>query len=222
MELAALPRGVFELICVLSETTHPDGAPRSAPATAVLNWRRGVGRRGIVTHSNSRRKSPGQESRATFTPDGGGWNRSQTARPLRSASPLHSSSHCSRRFGDAPAGRFSSQPTYVYAYARHSVADCPQGQLCDPAPPRSCGAPRGIAQGDVHAAPALHATLFRARRVALSVPAVLGLPAFALLPLAPLACTRFRRHRVRCLDGAGGGSWRDGSLPASSSLRLCA
>ena len=31
--------------------------------------------------------------------------------------------------------------------------------------------------------------------------------------------TRFRRHRVRCFDGAGGGSWRDGSLPASSSLR---
>jgi hypothetical protein len=37
-----------------------------------------------------------------------------------------------------------------------------------------------------------------------------------------LACTRFRGHRVRCFDGAGGGSWRDGSLPASSSLRLCA
>ena len=37
-----------------------------------------------------------------------------------------------------------------------------------------------------------------------------------------LACTRFRRHRVRCFDGAGGGSWRDGSLPESSSLRLCA
>jgi hypothetical protein len=37
-----------------------------------------------------------------------------------------------------------------------------------------------------------------------------------------VACTRFRRHRVRCFDGAGGGSWRDGSLPASSSLRLCA
>jgi SAM-dependent methyltransferase len=31
-----------------------------------------------------------------------------------------------------------------------------------------------------------------------------------------------RRHRVRCFDGAGGGSWRDGSLPGSSSLRLCA
>ena len=39
--------------------------------------------------------------------------------------------------------------------------------------------------------------------------------------LSELACTRFRRHRVRCFDGAGGGSWRDGSLLASSSLRLC-
>ncbi len=37
-----------------------------------------------------------------------------------------------------------------------------------------------------------------------------------------VACTRFRRHRVRCFDGAGGGSWRDGSLRGSSSLRLCA
>jgi len=37
-----------------------------------------------------------------------------------------------------------------------------------------------------------------------------------------LACTRFRRHRVRCFDGAGGGSWRDGSLRESSSLRPCA
>jgi hypothetical protein len=39
---------------------------------------------------------------------------------------------------------------------------------------------------------------------------------------ATMACTRFRRHRVRCFDGAGGGSWRDGSLRGSSSLRLCA
>jgi putative restriction endonuclease len=39
--------------------------------------------------------------------------------------------------------------------------------------------------------------------------------------LVDMACTRFRRHRVRCFDGAGGGSWRDGSLPASSSLRPC-
>src|SRR6516162_4778973 len=28
--------------------------------------------------------------------------------------------------------------------------------------------------------------------------------------LMPMACARFRRHRVRCFDGAGGGSWRDG------------
>jgi hypothetical protein len=35
-----------------------------------------------------------------------------------------------------------------------------------------------------------------------------------------LACCRFRRHRVRCFDGIGGVSWRDGSLHASSSLRL--
>src|SRR5258707_1702541 len=33
-----------------------------------------------------------------------------------------------------------------------------------------------------------------------------------LAPLGSMACTRFRRHRVRCFDGAGGGSWRDGSL----------
>jgi hypothetical protein len=36
-----------------------------------------------------------------------------------------------------------------------------------------------------------------------------------------MACTRFRRHRVRCFDGTGGGSWRDGSLRGSSSLRPC-
>jgi len=36
-----------------------------------------------------------------------------------------------------------------------------------------------------------------------------------------LACTRFRRHPVRCFDGTGGGSWKGESLPASSSLRLC-
>jgi hypothetical protein len=36
-----------------------------------------------------------------------------------------------------------------------------------------------------------------------------------------VACTRFRRHRVRCFDGTGGESWRDGSLRGSSSLRLC-
>ena len=37
---------------------------------------------------------------------------------------------------------------------------------------------------------------------------------------ALMACTRFRRHRVRCFNGTGGGSWRDGSLRESSSLRL--
>src|SRR5436190_22890133 len=47
-------------------------------------------------------------------------------------------------------------------------------------------------------------------------------PALAKLLDTYLACTRFRGHRVRCFDGAGGVSWRDGSLPASSSLRLCA
>ena len=37
-----------------------------------------------------------------------------------------------------------------------------------------------------------------------------------------LACTRFRRHRVRCFHGTGGASWRGGSSHESSSLRLCA
>ena len=36
-----------------------------------------------------------------------------------------------------------------------------------------------------------------------------------------LACTRFRRHRVRCFNGTGGGSWRGGSLHESSSLKRC-
>ena len=36
-----------------------------------------------------------------------------------------------------------------------------------------------------------------------------------------LACTRFRRHRVRCFNGTGGASWSGGSLRASSSLRRC-
>jgi hypothetical protein len=42
-----------------------------------------------------------------------------------------------------------------------------------------------------------------------------------LQKLGDLACTRFRRHRVRCFYGTGGESWRDGSLHESSSLRLC-
>jgi hypothetical protein len=41
----------------------------------------------------------------------------------------------------------------------------------------------------------------------------------ACVRVGHLACTRFRRHRVRCFDGAGGGSWRDGSLRESSSSR---
>ena len=36
-----------------------------------------------------------------------------------------------------------------------------------------------------------------------------------------MACTRFRRHRVRCFYGTGGESWKGGSLHGSSSLRLC-
>jgi HEPN domain-containing protein len=40
--------------------------------------------------------------------------------------------------------------------------------------------------------------------------------------LYELACTRFRRHRVRCFHGTGGASWRGGSLHESSSLRRCA
>ena len=47
-----------------------------------------------------------------------------------------------------------------------------------------------------------------------------GLHYHGIMLLPPLACTRFRRHRVRCFNGTGGGSWRDGSLRGSSSLRL--
>jgi uncharacterized protein with ParB-like and HNH nuclease domain len=36
-----------------------------------------------------------------------------------------------------------------------------------------------------------------------------------------VACTRFRRHRVRCFYGTGGESWKDEGLHASSSLKLC-
>src|SRR5260370_9536917 len=41
------------------------------------------------------------------------------------------------------------------------------------------------------------------------------------LKQAKMACTWFRRHRVRCFDGTGGESWKGGSLHASSSLRRC-
>jgi 4,5-dihydroxyphthalate decarboxylase len=37
-----------------------------------------------------------------------------------------------------------------------------------------------------------------------------------------VACTRFRRHRVRCFNGTGGWSWSDDSLRESSSLKRCA
>ncbi len=36
-----------------------------------------------------------------------------------------------------------------------------------------------------------------------------------------LACTRFRRHQVRCFNGTGGASWSVGNLRGNSSLRLC-
>ena len=49
---------------------------------------------------------------------------------------------------------------------------------------------------------------------------LLDLEVFSMTALG-LACTRFRRHRVRCFDGTGGGSWRGGSLRESSSLRRC-
>src|SRR5690349_7682777 len=38
------------------------------------------------------------------------------------------------------------------------------------------------------------------------------------MTVSVLACTRVRRHRVRCFDGAGGGSWRDGSSRGSFKL----
>jgi hypothetical protein len=44
----------------------------------------------------------------------------------------------------------------------------------------------------------------------------------ALLRRVYVACTRFRRHRVRCFHGTGGASWRGGSSRESSSLRRCA
>ena len=37
-----------------------------------------------------------------------------------------------------------------------------------------------------------------------------------------MACTRFRRHQVRCFNGTGGASWSVGSLHGSLSLKLCA
>ena len=43
-----------------------------------------------------------------------------------------------------------------------------------------------------------------------------------LMNSAELACTRFRRHQVRCFNGTGGASWSVGSLHGSLSLKLCA
>ena len=53
--------------------------------------------------------------------------------------------------------------------------------------------------------------------------APLGSLLIAFLPGAAIVgCTRFRRHRVKVFNGAGGRAWRSvGSLPASSSLRRC-
>ena len=44
----------------------------------------------------------------------------------------------------------------------------------------------------------------------------------ALLVISVMACTRFRRHQVRCFNGTGGASWSVGSLHAISSLKLYA
>ena len=41
-----------------------------------------------------------------------------------------------------------------------------------------------------------------------------------IIGLNGMACTRFRRHQVRCFNGTGGASWSGGSLRGSSSLRL--
>ena len=50
-----------------------------------------------------------------------------------------------------------------------------------------------------------------------------GIPRhFKAYAIVILACTRFRRHRVRCFYGTGGELWRDEGLRGSSSLRLCA
>ena len=45
--------------------------------------------------------------------------------------------------------------------------------------------------------------------------------AVVLSDVGLMACTRFRRHRVRCFNGTGGGSWRGENLRGNSSLRLC-
>ena len=69
----------------------------------------------------------------------------------------------------------------------------------------------------------LFLTVLFVRLTPLPLKELLSQPFICILAALMLcvACTRFRRHRVRCFDGTGGGSWRDGSLHASSSLRLC-
>jgi len=46
-----------------------------------------------------------------------------------------------------------------------------------------------------------------------------NLQIISLFAFGVLGCCRFRGHRVRCQHGTGGGSWNDGSLRESSSLR---
>src|SRR6476619_1450918 len=53
---------------------------------------------------------------------------------------------------------------------------------------------------------------------ALLMTAIVGGAALTAFQLHDLACTRFRRHRVRCFHGTGGASWRGGSQPAYQSL----
>jgi hypothetical protein len=45
---------------------------------------------------------------------------------------------------------------------------------------------------------------------------------FAIDGYARMACPRFRRHRVKVFNGAGGGLWNEEDLPESSSLKRCA
>src|SRR5262249_34075509 len=105
----------------------------------------------------------------------------------------------------------SSDTFLVFALraVEHVVADQSQtdretiSRLWDPAPEPSLRAPAELSH--------------HVRAKSVDCPGVNG-----LYRVLTLACTRFRRHRVRCFDGAGGGSWRDGSLRESSSLRLYA
>ena len=79
-----------------------------------------------------------------------------------------------------------------------------------------------IREGSIRANLAAHFGLAADKMVALSTTIHAKESIMTTQTHPVLTCTRFRRHRVRCFDGAGGGSWRDGSLRGSSSLRLCA